>query len=59
MCFGYGQDGIKYENLSEEFQAVMGRWVGAKVGLFCTRSIQTNDAGYVDIDWFRIEENSP
>ena len=27
----------------------------AKVGLYRTRKTQTNDAGYVDIDWFRVE----
>ena len=54
--FGYSLDGKKYEDLPENFQAVTGRWVGAKVGLFCTRTSQVNDAGYADFDWFRIEE---
>ena len=33
-----------------------GRWVGAKIGLFCTRTNITNDAGFADIDWFRVEK---
>lgn len=31
-----------------------GRWVGAKIGFFCTRDKKTNDAGYADIDWIRF-----
>ena len=40
--------------LLKTFTAKPGRWVGAKIGLFCTRTNITNDAGYVDIDWIRI-----
>ncbi|MBS1661021.1 MAG: hypothetical protein JST68_08225 [Bacteroidetes bacterium] len=32
-----------------------GKWIGAKVGLFCTRSSPTNDSGHAEVDWFRIE----
>lgn len=31
-----------------------GRWVGAKIGLYCIRNNITNDAGYADIDWVRF-----
>lgn len=41
--------------LSKTFTAKPGRWVGAKIGMFCTRTNITNDAGYADIDWFRID----
>ena len=37
------------------FTAKPGRWVGAKIGLFCTRTNITNDAGFADIDWFHVE----
>ncbi len=30
-------------------------WIGAKTGIFCTRTSQTNDSGYADLDWFRVE----
>ncbi len=43
--------------LSKTFTAKPGRWVGAKIGMFCTRSNITNDAGFADIDWFRVEKN--
>ena len=33
------------------------KWIGAKVGIFCTRpAIVTNDGGWTDADWFRIEK---
>jgi beta-xylosidase len=38
------------------FTAKPGRWVGAKIGMFCTRTNITNDAGFADVDWFRIEK---
>ena len=42
--------------LLKTFKAKPGRWVGAKIGLFCTRTNITNDAGFADVDWFRIEK---
>lgn len=52
--FSYSLDGTSFTNAGTEFTAEPGRWKGAKVGLFCTRSTQTNDAGWLDADWFRI-----
>ena len=42
-------------NLPKTFTAKPGRWVGAKIGMFCTRTNITNDAGFADIDWIRFE----
>ncbi|EHQ26731.1 glycoside hydrolase family 43 [Mucilaginibacter paludis DSM 18603] len=53
--FSYSLDGQQYTDAGQEFQAEVGRWIGAKVGLFCTRTTQTNDSGYADFDWFRVE----
>jgi beta-xylosidase len=53
--FSYSLDGEKFIAVTESFQAETGRWIGAKVGLFCTRTTQINDAGYADFDWFRFE----
>lgn len=53
--FSYSTDGIKFMNAGNLFTAVSGEWIGAKVGLFCTSVVKTNDAGYADFDWFRIE----
>lgn len=53
--FRYSLDGKAFENAGDEFKAEVGRWKGAKVGLFCTRETQTNDSGSADVDWFRVE----
>lgn len=56
MCdFSYSTDGKKYTPLGSRFQAREGKWIGTKVGMFCTRpAITTNDSGWADVDWFRI-----
>jgi hypothetical protein len=56
--FGYSFDGAKYTMADGIFQARPGKWVGASIGLFCTSTKRTNDAGYVDVDWFRFEPNA-
>ncbi len=53
--FGYSTDGISFIYIQEKFVAQPGKWIGAKIGVFCTRTTKTNDSGWADIDWFRIE----
>jgi len=53
--FSYSFDGQRFQDLGTEFQAREGRWIGAKMGLFCTRTAKFNDVGSADVDWFRIE----
>ena len=53
--FSYSEDGKQFAPAGDVFTALPGRWIGAKVGLFCTRTTVTNDAGFADIDWFRVE----
>lgn len=53
--FSYSSDGINFTDAGEEFVAEPGRWKGAKPGIFCTRETTTNDSGYADFDWFRVE----
>jgi beta-xylosidase len=53
--FSYSIDGNNYTPIGEKLTARPGRWVGAKVGLFCTRNGKTNDSGFADVDWFRVE----
>lgn len=55
--FSYSVDGHTFLDAGKAFQALPGQWIGAKVGLFCTGEMPTNDAGYADVDWFRIEKN--
>ena len=53
--FSYSPDGRQFTPVGPEFQAREGKWIGAKIGLFCTRPGVTNDAGTADVDWFRVE----
>lgn len=53
--FSYSEDGQKFTVAGAEFQAAVGQWIGAKMGLFCTRDVKINDSGYADFDWFRVE----
>lgn len=56
-CFySYSLNGKTFINAGEEFTAEPGRWIGAKVGLFCVRDSQTNDSGWADVDWFGVEQ---
>jgi len=53
--FYTSRDGKRWTKAGEAFQAVEGHWIGAQVGLFCTRDDRRfNDAGHLDIDWFEI-----
>ncbi|MEZ4829894.1 MAG: glycoside hydrolase 43 family protein [Bacteroidia bacterium] len=54
--FSYSTDGKKYIEAGAPFQAKEGKWIGAKVGIFCLRPKHENDGGYADYDWFRIEK---
>lgn len=53
--FSYSFDEKSFVNIGEVFSAEKGKWIGAKMGIFCTRENQTNDSGYADFDWFRVE----
>ena len=45
-------DGTKL-NVPERFQASAGKWIGAKVGLYC-RAVGTGATGSADFDYFRF-----
>jgi beta-xylosidase len=53
--FCYSVDGKEYQTLGNPFTAKEGKWIGAKVGLFCNRPVANNDGGRVETDWFRLE----
>jgi beta-xylosidase len=53
--FSYSKDGKNFTRLTENFVAKPGRWVGARIGLFCTSKARSNDSGWADFDWVRIE----
>ncbi len=52
--FSYSIDGVTYLPAGNAFTAATGRWIGAKVGLFATADSPTNDAGFTDVDYFRV-----
>ena len=53
--FSYSTDGQNFTPIGQPFQAQPGRWIGAKVGLFCTRTSKSKTGGYADYEWFRVE----
>jgi beta-xylosidase len=55
--FSYSIDGLNYQSTDEHFTAKPGRWIGAKIGFFCLRNSKTNDAGWSDVDWFRVDKD--
>ncbi len=58
--FSTSTDGRTWTPSGEPFQAVEGKWIGAQVGLYCTRENRTfNDAGWMDVDWFEITRALP
>jgi beta-xylosidase len=52
--FSYSTDGKQFKNIGTAFTALQGKWIGAKLGLFCTGAAGTRTGSYADIDWFRI-----
>ncbi|MDB5252898.1 MAG: glycosyl hydrolase 43 family protein [Flaviaesturariibacter sp.] len=53
--FSYSVDGRSFTPVEGVFRAEVGKWKGAKMGLFCSRNTTTNDSGWADIDWFRVD----
>jgi beta-xylosidase len=53
--YSYSFDGNSYTDIDEKFTVEKGRWIGAKAGIFCVGESHTNDAGFADFDWFRVE----
>lgn len=52
--FAYSVDGKSFLPFGEALHATIGRWVGAKAGLFAAGAPQTVSAGHADFDWFRV-----
>ena len=52
--FYYSLDGKKFTKVGRPVKVDVGHWIGAKFGLFCSRDWQSNDSGWLDIDWFRV-----
>ncbi len=54
--FFYSENGEKFKSIGSTFVAKEGKWIGSKIGFLSLRNGITNDAGSVDIDWFRINK---
>ncbi|MBD5367969.1 MAG: glycosyl hydrolase 43 family protein [Bacteroides sp.] len=52
----YSLDGKKYTDLGKPAPISEGHWIGAKVGLFCSRDWQSNDSGWLNVDWFKVSK---
>ena len=53
--FSYSLDGKQFTPAGKPFQATVGRWVGAQVGLVSTRwPAAGNKPSYMDVDYFRV-----
>lgn len=55
MCqFSYSENGKKYTKIGKPFKARVGKWIGAKVGLYCVSTPAASRGGYADFEYFRI-----
>ena len=52
--FSYSSDGKSFKDAGEKFTATPGRWIGATMGFFSSRTQKINDAGFTEVDWFRV-----
>lgn len=52
--FSYSTDGNEFTAIGKPFSAREGRWIGAKLGIFCSRLKPLNDGGRAEFDYFRI-----
>jgi beta-xylosidase len=55
--FSFSNDGEIFIPIGTSFTAKEGKWIGAKMGFLALREGIVNDAGSVDIDWFRVNRN--
>lgn len=55
--FYYSYDNKKFMKAGAEFKASEGTWIGAKMGFVALREGKINNAGYVNVDWFRVTKD--
>jgi hypothetical protein len=55
LCrFAFGASEAALTEISTPFQAVPGRWIGAKIGLFCLQDEPLSVPAHADFDYFRF-----
>lgn len=52
--FSYSLDGKKFTKLGTPYQALEGKWIGAKIGFFNCRPTVNNDGAFFDVDWIKF-----
>jgi len=52
--FSYSLNGKDFIPIPGSFIAQPGKWIGAKVGIYCIGKQKSNDAGFADVDEFRV-----
>jgi beta-xylosidase len=57
MChFSFSENGKIFTNIGKPFKAELGKWIGAKIGLFCVSSSEGKRGGYADVEYFRVSK---
>ncbi len=54
--WSYSLDGKKFHKMGEPFQMREGKWIGAKLGFYCSRPSVCNDAAFFDVDWIHFDK---
>lgn len=54
--FLYSLDGKKFKEFGRPMDVREGHWIGAKFGLYCVRPWESNDSGWLDIDWVEVDK---
>ncbi len=52
--FAYSADGKEFTDFGEVLQSTVGRWVGAKVGIFAATEAGATSKGHADFEWFHV-----
>ena len=54
--FSYSLDGNDFTMLGKTFNAVEGKWIGSKFGLFCHKPavLATEQSGFASVDWISV-----
>jgi beta-xylosidase len=57
--FAYSFDNQSFTPIGEPFQALVDRWIGAKVGVIASSPADATKTGHADFDWFRVTPKIP
>lgn len=47
-------DGKHYDKVGTPFEVKEGKWIGAKLGFYCSRPTKNNDGGWLDVDYIEF-----